>query len=49
MNPFERVNEYMEWYRISYEELPLILDYPWRWYSNPHILVGAKNIITFTR
>ncbi|WP_058485829.1 DUF7922 domain-containing protein [Defluviitalea phaphyphila] len=42
MNPFEKVNEDMEWYRISYEELPLIVDYPWRWYSNPYLLVGAK-------
>jgi len=42
MNPFEKPSEGMEWYRISYEELPLILDYPWRWYSNPYLLVGAK-------
>lgn len=42
MNPFERNKEYMEWYRISYEELPMILNYPWRWYSNPYLLIGAK-------
>lgn len=42
MNPFERNKEYMEWYRISYEELPLLLNYPWRWYSNPYLLIGAK-------
>lgn len=42
MNPFEKPNEEMEWYRISYEELPLIINFPWRWYSNPFLLVGAK-------
>lgn len=42
MNPFENPNEDMEWYRISFEELPLIIDFPWRWYSNPYLLVGAQ-------
>lgn len=42
MNPFEKPGEDMEWYRISYEELPLIVNFPWRWYSNPFLLVGAK-------
>ena len=27
MNPFEKPNEEMEWYRISYEELPLIINF----------------------